>query len=66
MIKHFCDACGKEVERSFVADRFKAERHMGGKKFEIEVMVAVNGTWNAGDLCELCLRKVMEAPQRAR
>jgi hypothetical protein len=50
MIKHYCDLCGKEVigmnrmKRCF--DRVK-----------VEVITAVDGTWNQGDLCTECIIK---------
>jgi hypothetical protein len=65
-IQHYCDSCGKSVERNVVSDRLKGSAQVQGKKFEYEVMVAVEGTWNAGDLCEDCLIALIKMSQKKR
>jgi len=55
MIKRYCDVCGKEVERNYVAQRLRQE--MG--RVVVEVMVAIDGIWNKGEICLGCLTDVL-------
>lgn len=57
MIKHYCDVCGKELDRNYVSDRLI--RTMG--KVKTEVMVSIDGAWNHGDICLVCLMNVLTA-----
>jgi len=72
MYKQFCDVCEKEIKRNYVGNRLKKKKIInrtntepnaaGCKtKIEIEVMVAVNGMWNEGTICEDCLMKVLKS-----
>lgn len=63
MIRRYCDACGREVERSVSKDRFRPSTQVGGTVIDCEIMVAINGTWNAGDLCVECLKQTIEKGQ---
>ena len=65
VIKYFCDVCGEETERNYVSDRFKPELvHEKGSVITCKVMVAIDGTWNGGIICEKCLRDVLTQPER--
>jgi len=55
MIIYSCDVCKKTVEREYVSNRLI--RNKG--RVTIEVMVAVDETWNKGDVCLDCLLDVM-------
>lgn len=51
MIERYCDSCGKPVRRNAVHQRIR--RRVG--RVSAEVTVAVDGTWNRGDVCEDCV-----------
>lgn len=55
MIKRICDICKKEIERNCVGQRYLP--CLG--KVSCEVMVAIEGTWNDGEICLDCLKKVL-------
>lgn len=59
MIKYYCDGCEKEVKTNLIAERLHIKRKIGNNEFEVEIMVAKNDVWNAGIICEECLRKVL-------
>ena len=64
-IKYFCDVCGNETERNYVSDRFTPELvHEKGSVITCKVMVAIDGTWNGGVICEQCLRNALTQPER--
>lgn len=63
MIKRYCDVCGKEVDRSVSSDRFRPSDVVGGVRVDCEIMVSINGVWNAGDLCVDCLKAIVEKGQ---
>lgn len=70
-IKRYCDACGSEVQRNYVADRLKGDSHTSGPEGSIRVMVeltlGINGTWNRGEFCGMCaLDAVRDAFGKAR
>lgn len=48
MLKAFCDMCQKEINGT--SDRLRRKKG----NISIEVMVCVNGTWNAGHVCDMC------------
>lgn len=66
MIRVYCDVCGKEIARDAVSDRYKPshqvldDRHGFVKRnVELEVMVAVDGTWNGGGhVCVECVKRI--------
>jgi len=63
MTKSFCDNCTKEITKlnpNIIADR--VEFNMNRHKFQ--VMVATNDTWNQGDLCLTCARKLIVEAMR--
>jgi hypothetical protein len=64
VIKHFCDSCGKEVSRNTVSERLIGHKQIGGKKIMWEVVVGVGDTWNAGEVCEPCLRGLIAKTPR--
>jgi len=55
MIKYYCDVCGKELTRDYVEDRLVRELD----RVKVEVTVAIDGTWNKGDICGDCLIKAI-------
>ena len=55
MVKLICDKCGNEVDINCVSDRF----HWKNDRFEFELVIAVDGTWNKGHLCEECVKKMV-------
>lgn len=57
--KAFCDRCEKETPRSFASQRLLVR--MG--EWKIEVMVAYNGVWNSGVICEACLMQIIREGQ---
>lgn len=63
MIKRFCDRCGGEVVESAASRRVTHAEKRGGRTFTVEVMVGVDNTMNAGDICVGCVKElVMKAP----
>ena len=54
--KMFCDWCGLETSRNFVSDR--AIITFGDWKAEI--ILAHNGAWNSGMLCQNCLHWLLK------
>lgn len=61
MTKRFCDICEKETQRNYASDRLNLRRTFNGKTVQIQFMVSMDSVWNKGDLCEHCLREVMES-----
>lgn len=59
MIKRYCDVCGKEVQRSVTSERYRPSAQKQGVRMDCEIMVAIEGTWNAGDLCLSCLKDIV-------
>ena len=55
MIKHFCDYCGEEIGRNYVAERFTESSVLRGKPLRVEITVAVNEVWGNGAVCWPCL-----------
>ena len=53
MVKYFCDNCKEEKD---VSERFVTKKE-GDWKFEIQT--EYKGTWNAGVLCQDCLKKLL-------
>lgn len=62
-VKYFCDGCGNEIGRNYVARRLMPEWWAGGARFTAEVKVAVNGTWNSGHLCRACLLLLLSSDE---
>lgn len=62
-IKHLCDACGIEIDRNYVSERYTPTKWFRDKYLNItlEVQVKKEKTWNDGDLCFDCLKAVFEA-----
>lgn len=58
-IKYFCDGCDKPIERNVISQRVVVEKQIGGHLFKAEVMVGEDGASNKGDLCGVCLLKVL-------
>ena len=59
MRKAFCDSCESEItdgNPDVVGDRlvFKI------KRFTFELLVATDGKWNGGQLCEACAKKLIQ------
>jgi hypothetical protein len=59
MIKHYCDGCGKEIERNYTSNRLRKSLHLGIHLFVIEVIVSQDQVSNKGDICVDCLMKVI-------
>lgn len=53
MIRHFCDRCGTELAAGENAVSRRLVRKLD--QFTIEVHVAVDNTWNKGELCAACV-----------
>lgn len=62
MIKRFCDACGTEISRNVVQQRFRPSRYFNNQNFAAEIIVKVGDTWNAGELCLACLTTLVCNP----
>jgi hypothetical protein len=60
MIKHFCDVCGKEITRNMVSERFNENCILRNKRVQVEIVIGVGSTWNAGDLCRGCLWEFLD------
>jgi len=54
VIKHYCDSCDKEIHKNVVSDRLIGHVQRGGKKIMFEIILGVDDTWNAGDVCKSC------------
>jgi len=52
--KYFCDKCKSEM-RYVEHGRVKLKLD----KFQVEIMVAIDGTWNYGHLCHACVLNVV-------
>lgn len=59
MVKHYCDGCGKEIERNFVCDRYKAGMLKNEHSFTAEITISMDKIWNHGDLCLECLKELL-------
>jgi hypothetical protein len=56
-VRWFCDGCGTEIP----SDEFSHLRRglqINGTKISIEVLVAVGGVWNSGNVCHKCIKLV--------
>jgi len=63
MIKRFCDRCGNEMVESATSRRVMNADKRGPRSFSVEVIAAVDGVSNSGDLCPGCVKDlVMKAP----
>ncbi len=63
MIKTFCDACGKEIERDYVSDRLIVELCKNGKSFLAEITICQDSTWNKGHICKGCVKEIVAKGQ---
>lgn len=67
-VKRYCDICEAELERNYVGDRLKGQTFMSGPHrgthIGVEVMLQVDGTWNAGELCGDCAMEALDAVYR--
>ncbi len=66
-----CDNCEDETDRCYVHDRYKPilfSNHPGENPLRIqaEVMVAIDGAWNNGNLCKECLLILLTEGSEAR
>lgn len=61
MIKYFCNKCGRELKKG---DHDRVRRKLGS--FKVEIMIAVNDVWNAGELCHKCIIKIVNEGKRFR
>jgi hypothetical protein len=59
MIKHYCDACGSEVEKSVTSNRLRGCPMVENTGVNFEIMSGTNGIINGGDLCVNCLIKAI-------
>lgn len=65
MIKRFCDCCGHEITEANECDggtcgRLGATLSRNGVKLDIEVLIAKDGTNNAGDFCKHCVLDALQ------
>lgn len=51
MTKYFCDGCGMPMAEAPHGNRIK--RTFG--RVSVEVLVALDGTWNGGEICRSCV-----------
>jgi len=61
-IVHKCDACKRLVEEGVdisSLNRPKLKTKILGTEVELEVHIAVNGTWNGGHICNKCLSSAL-------
>lgn len=49
-IKYFCDACGGEIPKDQTG---RVVRKL--ERITVEVLVAVDGVWNDGNVCKDCI-----------
>ena len=56
MIRFFCDVCGAEITGS-------ASGRLIGRlgRLTVEVMSAIDGVWNGGQVCADCMKKAVAA-----
>ena len=54
MTKHYCDVCRREMTAS---DHERIKRRLGD--VTVEVMVAVLGIWNGGEVCHECVQRTV-------
>ena len=60
MIRKYCDCCGEEiVEESAACHRIKGKSTRNRTPVEVEVHVAMNGTWNRGEICRACVVSIV-------
>jgi hypothetical protein len=52
--KAFCDLCGEELKKR---DHDRVRRALG--RVSVEVLTAVDGTWNGGHVCHRCVMQVV-------
>ena len=59
MIKRYCDICEVFLdEKNHLYDDNTFKSKMGGtnnNEIEVNVQIALNGTWNKGDFCKYCV-----------
>lgn len=61
MIRRFCDVCGSELTDKNTPcagqNGGRIECEVKGKTgtLKVEVQHAINGTWNAGEVCKYCI-----------
>ncbi len=67
MIHRYCDCCGEEITDTnrirFDHERLRGEirSKRGHVLLRVEVITAMNGTWNAGDFCKYCVLDALYA-----
>lgn len=60
MIKLFCDICGNELLKYNTPNGGLNNMRLSNKisasnMLEVEIITAVNGVWNGGDVCKYCI-----------
>lgn len=63
MIKRFCDVCSREVPQSANRTVFTytcPEDRGKAVNVSVEIMVSIDGTANAVDICLRCVKEVVE------
>ena len=58
MIKHYCDICAEEIKRNYVSERFCPHKKKSNHLWGLDVIVSQDGTFNKGELCLVCLKKI--------
>jgi hypothetical protein len=57
VIKRYCDGCNQEITRNYVIEQFNPSIRLNDTLVTLEVTIAINDLWNAGDLCLDCLKQ---------
>jgi len=58
--KYFCDVCSTEMKP---ADCRRIALTVG--RISVEVLTAVDGTWNGGQVCHECVRAIIASSKPA-
>lgn len=67
-IRFFCDVCTEEVQepaaqrefRTTVKVRPRVPGHTDTREVGVQLIRSIDGVWNAGHICNRCLRKALE------
>lgn len=66
-VRYFCDGCGTELGRNVVNERYTPSKYFSGphgsnKNISLEIIVSIGKIANAGHVCLLCLKDVVNNP----
>lgn len=57
MTRDYCDSCDNEIPKGQNCVGSRIQLELG--RVRIEIMVAVDNTWNNGHVCEDCIKKAV-------